>query len=289
MSDENIQNNKDDLKVLRTYSSDMAEMIRNNEMSVIKIALAEKEKRDKESINKEYQGTTNKKIFFVIGGLILIASAIVVVYFFIQKQKNAIPFVNVVKNPETFLSYDLYKNIRSEDIINKDDLLKIIPEDLEKTQGKLIGLFLTKNEEELITTKEFFKILNINIPQALINSMSDKFLFGKYINKNYTNEKGESNNFLVFQTNDYNQAYASLLDWEDTMYEDLKEIFYQTNNTTSSNWKDLIVNNKDTRVLYNQNGEIILYYAFVNKKTFVITNNIETIKEVITRLIIKNY
>ena len=36
-----------DSKVLRTYTSDMADAVRTNEVSVIKIALAEKEKRGK--------------------------------------------------------------------------------------------------------------------------------------------------------------------------------------------------------------------------------------------------
>ena len=30
-------------------------------------------------------------------------------------------------------------------------------------------------------------------------------------------------------------------------------------------WKDIIVNNKDARVLYGESGEGILYYTFVNK------------------------
>ena len=48
MDENKPQQNDTDIKVLRTYTSDMADVVRTNEMSVIKIALAEKEKREKE-------------------------------------------------------------------------------------------------------------------------------------------------------------------------------------------------------------------------------------------------
>ncbi|MGM3243131.1 hypothetical protein, partial [Bacillus cereus group sp. Bc237] len=51
---------------------------------------------------------------------------------------------------------------------------------------------------------------------------------------------------------------------------------------------DMVVNNKDARVLYGENREGLLYYAFVNKNNIVITSSLDALKEVITRLIIKN-
>ena len=52
----NVNLKSDDLKnlnVLRTYTSDMADMVRTNEASVIKIALAEKNKREQEELIKK--------------------------------------------------------------------------------------------------------------------------------------------------------------------------------------------------------------------------------------------
>jgi len=50
-----------DSKVLRTYTSDMADAIRTDEVSVIKIALAEKEKRDREAMYQKAEGTKTSK------------------------------------------------------------------------------------------------------------------------------------------------------------------------------------------------------------------------------------
>ncbi len=85
MDFENKQLN-DEEKALRTYTSDMADAIRQNEVSVIKIALAEKEKREQENIYKQAEGTKTSKIFFVIGGIILISVGLVGSYYLFQKN-----------------------------------------------------------------------------------------------------------------------------------------------------------------------------------------------------------
>jgi len=99
--------------------------------------------------------------------------------------------------------------------------------------------------------------------------------------------------FLILETNDYNQAYISMLEWEETMLRDLFVLFNITNSEGDNSifekpWRDTIVNNKDARVLYDDEGQAILYYVFMNKSTFVIANNQEALKEIIARLIIKN-
>jgi hypothetical protein len=83
MEEEKTQiNNQKDAKVLRTYTSDMAEAIRTNEMSVIKIALAEKEKREREESLQKAEGTNTTKILF----LILLENGIN--NFLLQKRKD---------------------------------------------------------------------------------------------------------------------------------------------------------------------------------------------------------
>jgi len=102
---------------------------------------------------------------------------------------------------------------------------------------------------------------------------------------------------LIFQTTDYNQAYASMLAWEKTMENDLAKIFNMklpvsadgtTQITSEKKWRDILINNKDVRVLYGDTGEGLIYYVFTNKNDFVITNNIEALKEIMNRLAISN-
>lgn len=290
------QLNDKDIKVLRTYTSDMADAVRTNEVSVIKIALAEKEKREQEEIYKEAEGSNTSKTFLIIGGIILIVVAIIGSYILIQKKKASEIPAPIITNIDTFISYDSSLKIDVTNINDVNDLMETIKKDSLVDTGLIKALFLTKKIDGLtgdLTVKNFLSLINASAPGALTRSLSNKYLLGKYFNKNILNGNNESAIFLVFQTSDYNQAYASMLDWEKTMLKDLFTLF--SINISNSNsplfeepWKDIIINNKDVRVLYGENGEGLLYYVFVNKNNFVITNNIEALKEVISRLIIKN-
>lgn len=293
MDENKTQPNDKNIKVLRTYTSDMAEAIRDNEMSVIKIAMAEKEKREQEEIYQKAEGTPTTKILFVVGGIILIAVAIFGSYYLVQKKKEKEIPKNTITNIETFISYDSKSYI---DTTNINDVIEL-RDSIQKEQqdSSVKALFLTKKTDvtsTLITTKDLFSLINSSAPSALTRSISDKFLLGRFLDPNAI-ENSKNPMFLILQTNDYPLAYASMLDWEETMLKDLY-IFFNINISQSNNslfqkkWNDIIINNKDARILYGEKGEGILYYVFIDKNNFVISNNINALKEIMSRLIIKN-
>lgn len=284
-------NNKD-IKVLRTYTSDMAEAVRTNEVSVIKIALAEKEKREQEDIYKKAEGSKFSKIFYVIGGIIFIAASVFGIYYFIKNKK--VVTEETENNIETFISYDSKTLVDTTSMSLVTDLSDAVNKI--KTSGLISALFLTKKSETssvLLTSNNFLSLIKSTAPGALTRSLSENYLLGKYTSNVVADESYKPATFIIFQTTDYNQAYASMMEWEKTMLKDLFVLFSidvpkENNSLFEKQWKDVVINNKDARVLYGTNGEGILYYVFVNKNNFVITNNIEALKEVISRLIIKN-
>jgi len=301
MDENKKQLNDKNIKVLRTYTSDMADAIRTNEISVIKIALAEKEKREQEAVYKKAEGTTFSKIFLVIGGIILIVGAMVGSYFLFKKKKEIMlpqPQTNNT-NVETFISYEKKSDIDVTNVNDAIELNKLIKQNSTILQDQLTTIFLKKKidgVEQIIISKDFFNLIDSTAPGALIRSLSDNFLIGKYLSPKIDPTKEQSQLFLVFQTNNYGQTYASMLDWEKTMLNDLKNLFeidlpIQNGSDAiviEKKWKDIIINNRDIRVVYGDNGEGILYYVFINNKNLVIATNLETINEVIERLIIKN-
>lgn len=294
MDENKTQSNDKDIKVLRTYTSDMADVIRDNEVSVIKIAMAEKEKREKETTYEEAKGTNFSKTLFMLGGVILIIAAIIGSSFLFQKKKElSQPIINTVS---TFISYDSKSDIDVTDATNIGNLSNIIKQTKQVNPKTIEALFLTKKINDIsgkLTLNDFLSILKTTIPGALERSLSGNYLLGRYSNPSALNENDKSAIFLILETTDYNQAYASMLDWEKTMLEDLF-ILFNINIPRSSDslfgkpWKDIVISNKDARVFYGENGEGMLYYTFVNKNDFVITNSIEALKEVIERVIIKN-
>lgn len=283
------------IKVLRTYTSDMAEMLRENEMSVIKIALAEKEKREREDVYKKAEGTNFSKILLVLGGIIFIGAAIFGSSFLIKKKELKTK-PQVPTSISTFISYDESLKIDTTNMTTSSLLTDAIKKE-EVAPNSIKALFLTKNindEQELLTTRDFLSIIQTTIPSSLIRSLSDNYLVGKYLKTEPGSEINKPTVFLVFETTNYPQAYASMLEWEETMLKDLF-VLLDIDTTKSNNylfrkqWKDVIVNNKDARVLYGEDGEDLLYYLFTDKNHFIITSELDTLKEVNTRLITKNH
>lgn len=294
MDEKKLQQSDTDIKVLRTYTSDMADVVRTNEMSVIKIALAEKEKRDQEAIYKEAEGTKTSKAFLVIGGIILIIGAITGSYFLIEKKKtNETPQATTTTTIASFILYDSQLKIDTTTTKNVTELIELIKQKSQKNTIGVEAIFLTReanNLTESLTSNNFLFLIEATTPGALKRSLSDVYLLGRY-----TSQKSpdENNKFLIFQTSDYSLSYKAMLDWEKTMLRDLSVLFDinindLNNQTLGEPWKDILINNKDVRVLYGENGEGILYYVFVNKNNFIIASNIDTLKEIMERVTVKN-
>jgi len=294
--EEKKQPNYKDEEVLRTYTSDMVDAIRTDEASVIKIALAEKEKREREELFKKAEGTKTSKIFLTIGSIILIVAAIAGSYYLFQKKKEKETPAPTSSEVDTFITYNAQSYIDVTGVTNIIELLNAIKQQEPQIPGLVKILFLTKgtgDNSETITSKEFLSLVGTNAPSEFIRSLSGKYLLGRYLNTNAPKETDREATFLILQTSDYNQAYASALSWEKTMLKDLSTLFNinipDTEKTLfDKSWKDIIVSNKDARVLYRENGEAVLYYVFVNKNDLVITNSMEAMKEIIARIITKN-
>ena len=288
------ENNKQKAKVLRTYTSDMAEAIRQDEASVIKIALAEKARREREAQEKKAEGTNFTKTAFLLGGILLLAIAGATIYFlFFRKTEEVV--VPVESTIESFLSYDSNQIIETSSIENFIQLITTIKEKEGNLSGIIKTFFFVKEvgeQKEFLSPAELLSLANVKVPDSLLRALSSNYLFGKYeINQTIK----ETAPFLILEanTNNYNQAYASMLNWEDTMLSDLLfffEIKLPEGKLAISygSWGDLIIKNKDVRVLRDPYGKGLIYYSFVNKNSFVITTRAEALAEIIDRILTKN-
>lgn len=298
MQEENTSQ-KNTEKIIRTYSSDLARALKEKEMTTIKIAVAEKEKKGEPIyVENKNNKKINSKILFFIGGLFLIGVSIFVYYYLNEKRKDLENVEIVSLDPQTKISYEskTYFTVLPEMTIS--DIYKFIEDEKEKGENKNVkSIFLKKiinsetQEEENLTTLEFLSLLKTTAPSALIRSLSDNFMIGLYKSTSQINTGNEKPNlFLIFETKDYNQTYASMLSWERTLLDDMVKIFnlnITDKNVFENKWRDIIINNKDVRVVNNSLGEGVLYYFFLDKTSFVVTDNIETIKEIIKRFQIK--
>ncbi|MEI6660381.1 MAG: hypothetical protein WCK91_03085 [bacterium] len=286
----------DGIKTVRTFSSDMAEAVRDNEISVVKVALAEQKKHEKNDMLKSAEGTPAKKILWVSGGILLIVISLGIYYILIRKNtEQSTPVVVQSVDIQAFIPYDQRANIDTTNTISETDISNSIHKEVGNI-GKIGGIkniFINKvvaGKTVQLSSREFITAIGSTMPQALARSLPDSYIIGTYLPRGL----GSSPHlFLMFQTKDYNVAYASMLSWESTLLNDVFTMFGidvsgEKKELFDEQWKDVILNNKDARVLYDKSGAPILYYLFLNRDYFIISDSQDAIKEVNSRLINKN-
>lgn len=289
----NIETNN--IKTLRTYSSDMADVVRENEISVIKIAVAEQKKHEREDLYRKARGTSISKFFLLIGALLLIAGGIIGSYYLLKKKDIASAPEQIQKGIETFISYDEQAFVDMTNATSSSDVINILKEEMDKksTQGSIKSLFQTTSVSgtpALLSLQKFFSLMKISAPGPLTRSLADQYLVGTYMpNEN----DSRPHLFLMFETNDFNVAYVGMLEWEKTILDDLFGLFHidvsgDRSELFEKPWKDIIINNRDARILYDDAGANVLYYTFLDKNKIIITDSGEVIKEIITRLLTQN-
>lgn len=280
--------------LLHTYLSDMADVVRENKISVTKIALAEQKARERGDYYNRNVEKPKKKFIYVLSGIIILVLAVGISYFSIKKSnKISIP-PKIVEESNSLISFDSKTTIDVTTATNKNDMVSFIkPEiksdEIPQTIKEII--LIQKNSEgssEKINLSNLLSLLNVTAPGSLLRSFSDSYMLGTYATKSAYDR---SHLFLIIKVNDYNQAYAGMLEWEKTMLSDLLNFFQINIGDTGSYllekpFKDIVIKNKDVRILYSNAGADILFYLFADKDTLIITDSKEAITEIIDRIII---
>jgi hypothetical protein len=141
----------------------------------------------------------------------------------------------------------------------------------------------------LVSSAEFIARSEFRIDSSFTRNLLPEMTFG------YHSFDG-TQPFIVFKTEFYEDAFAAMLDWEARMNEDLSPLFgdivmetYLVGSSTrtrpaSLTFEDVLVKNKEVRVLYDSTGKELLLYGFPDSETIVITTNQYTFTEIVTRL-----
>lgn len=290
MDEQNIANQK--IRQLHTYESDMADAVREQEGTVIKIALAEKAKRENEEIAVVTKKAFSMNIFYVIGGIFLIALAIWGTIFLIQKGKEASKVPEPKKQIETLVKGDNQILLDVTQITSKNEMVAAIinaskGEVKNKKIESIIPITIESGVTKIMDTQTFLSLIGVNIPGPLARSFGDSFMVGVY------NNNAKNHLFIILRTNDYNQSFAGMLSWEPNILSDMFTLFQTDVSSGSQNlfetpWSDKIIENKDSRVLRDENGRELLTYMFLGKDKLIVTDDQDSIREILTRLVTQN-
>ena len=311
------------IKNLRTYQGDVAEIVKQKNASVLSIAMAERQKQQRveaaekttepkeTKVKKEKEKTAGgKNVLTIITSLILIIVGVGLIagLFIIQNKKPASSV-----NPFEETPIIGWSKVSSHDIsgLKKKDLEEIVNssrDSEEIAQNGVLYIRLTETVGEIeraITVQDFLPILQTKIPGALLRSFRGNFMLGIInLSQNYS--------FLLIEISSFDNAFAGMLNWEKTLYQDLGGLLSKqrltaipgtpagSSSTTpaittatganiisspSDKFEDLTIRNKDTRVLRNIGGEILVLYSFLDKNTLLITNNENVLRDMVNRVI----
>ena len=287
--------------IIRTYRSDAEETIKSGHISSINIAIAESNKMLKKSQEQQGIDPEIKKIkinkTLLITSILLIfggALAIGIPYFIVNREnnKNVAPEENISKS---IITADLTEKINIDDL-NLDRVSTTLKERVDQSStrlGQIKNIYLTEGQgesEAVITSTKFLNLIKANIPPEIERTLKPQYMFGLH---NF----GTNQRFLILKTGSFDVTYSGMLSWENDLWQDFKEVFaldsgeVENSTTTTKDFgieikkfQDAIFSNKDCRVVKNTSGEIIFLYSIVDQNTVVITTNVNTLKELISRI-----
>jgi hypothetical protein len=268
----------------------MASMVRDNEASVIKIAMAEQRRRESEALKNNNQKQKNYAVIFAILSIVLIIGAIYIYKYLNQKGKIEATHPEIITQFPTLIPSDTQTLIPSDTIAGREDLVRVLAKArLEKKGGLIESIFLTSGAKNVLTSSDFLDKVGSSIPSAFERSLSPDFMIGLY--------RGDSNNkvgtFFIFKSSSYDQSVAGSYAWEKTLLDEFSTIFgidISGNNRIllQKSFEDIIIYNTDARVLYDTNNEPLIYSIFLNQNLYMLSDNKDVIIEAIKRLRTQN-
>ncbi|MEK7184876.1 MAG: hypothetical protein AAB683_01945, partial [Patescibacteria group bacterium] len=298
----NLKSDFNGQRSIRTYESDMAYALSKKTTSVAKIVIAENMRSaENESRSNNSQTNTGKNVLKISISLIFILAGLAGGYYLylksplakqtVVKQENKIP--SVITPDE--------QRIVSSSIQNKSIFTSFLSSQFNRSDTgteKIIEIIPTIKTSASTTVKvnalQVLKVLEFDITDTLRRSITNHWMMGVYSNN------GQSIPFIILTNNFFQNAYAGMLKWEDTMPDEFIDIFaykdkaYRNNQngtSTISNYfnikgkfEDKIIKNRDIREFITENGEILIIYSFLDKNTIVITTSESVIPALVERI-----
>lgn len=288
-----------DMQNIRTFQSDVANAVKTDNVSLIKIALAEKKRQERQGTLDsvlQVQESSNTGVFIGIAAVLVIFAAGALFLYFALKTETVVPDTGLVSI--SVPAFETEKNVDI-DIRNKDsnDIERLLQ--AEKTAELPIGSiervrFTATNElgaTRELSAEEWLAFMRVRAPSSLLRSFEPGFIYGIY-------SITPRDSFIILKILSYDNAYAGMLEWETSMEDDIGGVIVNkkldvigedglTSTTTQQEnnvFVDRVISNKDTRVLLDKNGKIKILYSFIDQNTLVIASGESVLREVIFRL-----
>ena len=272
---------------LRTLSSDLAEAVRRQQGSAIKIAIAEDERRakDREAISP----TSKKNLTFIVAGvslLLLAGAGTGFALWYKQHQAAAVP-VATAPIAASVLRSDATDTIdttgkTSTEIANA---FRSIVANPGLRLGTVKNVLVTQTVGATATrvpANLFLASLGAHISPEFSRALGQDYMLGMYY-------YDRTNGVIVLTGTAHDYLLSGMLAWEPYMVQDLAPLLgVDTSGTNATilnaKFADTLVENHTTRAVVDANNKPVLFYSFLDEDTLFISTDGKTLTEAVRRL-----
>ena len=274
------EENKTKHTIVQTYAEDMAKVIQDDQGGLIKKIIHGEEEHDKEK-KKNPSPELSKNRFFMLISLLLILTALAVLFFFFFNKNISTVDIEKQFTPIIFNDRSAYLEVKGFD---KDEIIQTILSEVDTTRvknGGVEGIYLTY-DKKVIGLREFIKLIKGNFVLGDRIFVNDNFLLG--VENNETKDF-----FILIKVRSIADVFDSLRAWENKMFIDLQGFFRvaispETKYLLTKNFEDGVVENKNARILYDENNKIMMMYILADDTSIIITNTKNVAHEIMLRL-----
>lgn len=270
---------------VRTFRADVEELIQEKGTTKTKIAMAEADRRERRGERRVLHEEEDSHLGWMIFILVLIlAFGIGVGAYALVGTKLSIPFLQTatttapIPEPTTEdLGIILTDGPREE--VLADISIAFGKTSLPAGESRIVN-FLKKDTTgaaKPATTEEFLTaVLLPRSSKVIVKSLDTQFTFHIYSGTTLAG-------VLTLPSRFYANTFASALEWESTMANDLIPVlnaWYDRTylkETAKRRFIDERLGEFDIRILIDSSGNSVLAYGFANKKTLVIAGNREAL------------
>ncbi|MFZ2150018.1 MAG: hypothetical protein WAV15_02585 [Minisyncoccia bacterium] len=273
--------------VVETYAEDMAEVLENDREGLVKKIIHGQEEEEARKKNLSPESRQNK-LFMEVSIFLLILGVATLVYFMLNSGPKTVPvekqFTPIIFNDKTsFIEVsELKKEALEQTVLNQINKTSV------KTRG-VEGVYLTFGSQR-VGLRQFLTLIKSSLVLPKQEELvSDDFLMGVV---NVGAEEGSTNRdgfFILIKVRNVIDIFDSMRAWEPKMFLDLYGFLgYQLNPDTSylltKDFEEGIVENKNARLLYDKDKNLVLMYVFGDDNSVIVTNSEDAVKEIVLRI-----
>lgn len=273
--------------VVETYSDDVARVIENDREGLVKKIIHGAEEAEKEKQELSPESKINKVYLMSSIGLMVIGLGILG-YFLMSKVASTVPveqqFAPLIFNDK--LSYSEISGIKKEGV--EQIVLNQVNNSKVKKSG-VEGFYLTLNKQ-LVDLRQFLTLMQSNfVPNESTELVSDNFLLGVVNVADKEEGKNRPGFFMLVKVRSVADVFDSVRAWERKMFIDLHgfigiPLSSDTTYLLTKDFEDGIVGNKNARLLYDKDGNLVLLYIYADGNSLVVTNSKDAVREIVLRL-----